>query len=55
MVVTHRGASSTEIDHYISTLFSPAKVLYLYSRWGKDPDNQIEGRFTFYEVTGANI
>ena len=55
VVVTHRGASATEIDHYISTWCDPAKVLYLYSRWGKDPENPIEGRFTFYEVTGANI
>ena len=55
IVVTHRGASSTEIDPYISTLFSPATVLYLYSRWGKDPKNKLPGMFTFYEVIGASM
>ena len=49
--ITHRGASATEIDHYLSTLWAPAKVLYLYSRWGKDPRNEIEGSKTFYEVS----
>ena len=51
--MTHRGASATEVDHYISTLFSPAAVLYLYSRWGKDPKNRLDGKYTFYEVSGA--
>ena len=51
IAVTHRGASATEIDPYISTLFSPAKVLYIYSRWAKDPKNEVEGKYTFFEVT----
>ena len=54
-MITHRGASATEIDPYISTLFSPAKVLYFYSRWGKDPKHSIDGRYTFFEVSGPNI
>ena len=51
IVITHRGAEASEIDHYISTLFAPATVLYMYSRWGKDPKNELAGKYTFYEVT----
>ena len=49
-VVTHRGSSDSEIDHYISTLLAPAVVVYVFSRWGKDPVLAVPGSVCFYEV-----
>ena len=50
IVVTHRGASPTECDHYISTFLAPAKVMYIYSRWGGDPAAPLQGKYCFYEA-----
>ena len=50
-VVTHRGSSDTEIDHYISTLLAPAVVIYVFSRWGADPKFKVGGNVCFYEVS----
>ena len=52
-VVTHRGSSDTEIDHYISTLLQPAVVIYVFSRWGKDPKHTVSGSVCFYEVAAV--
>ena len=51
-VVTHRGSSDTEIDHYISTFLAPAVVIYVFSRWGGDSREQfkVQGSVCFYEA-----
>ena len=50
-VVTHRGSSDAEIDHYISTLLAPAVVIYVFSRWGADPLHKVSGSVCFYEAS----